>query len=306
MKNKLDQFYTNPKIVDELLNDLFSCFYSLRLTPQNYFFVEPSAGTGNFIDGLYKIGIDINNQVFAIDIDPKNNEFIKKMDFFNTNVKSYCHKNKTIITIGNPPFGKKGDMALEFLNKSLEYSDIVAMILPKTFRRFSLQNKIKKDAKLIFDKSLKSNSFLVNDREYNVNCCFQIWINPNIIVSTSDLRLKKQIKSLENDIKLFIHNNTQNTLKYFDKQKYKWDFAIHRQGFYNYNELITDQSKLIKNHQYLFVKCNNKKILNIIKEIDFNLLAKKNSTTTFGFSNSDFYNEVYKKIIYSSIEEKYK
>ena len=59
--NDLDQFYTNPKVVDSLLDKLFSLFYSLQLDPNQYQFIEPSAGTGNFIDGLYKKGVNANH-----------------------------------------------------------------------------------------------------------------------------------------------------------------------------------------------------------------------------------------------------
>lgn len=172
---------------------------------------------------------------------------------------------------------------------------------PKTFRRYSIQKNINSKAKLVFDKTLESNSFLVNDREYNVNCCFQIWVSEDVITAGSNLRLKKQISSLDNEIELFIHNNTKETLKFFNKKKYQWDIAIHRQGYYNYNKIITNEKKLISNQQYLFVKCKNKEILETIKTINFNELANKNSTTTLGFSNSDFYNALYKKIIYKSI-----
>lgn len=295
--NDLDQFYTNPKVVDSLLDKLFGLFYSLQLDPNQYQFIEPSAGTGNFIDGLYKKGVNIENNVLAYDLDPKNNKYIIKKDFLNIDLKHKTKNIKKTITIGNPPFGKKGLLALEFLNKSLEHSGIVAFILPNTFKRYSLQSKVNEKAKLIYDIPLKPNSFIVGDREYNVNCCFQIWTRPEIIVSTSDLRLKQQIKSLNNDIELFIHNNTKETLKYFDKLKYKWDFAIHRQGYYDYNVKISNPNELSKNKQYLFIKCNNKKIMKYINKIDFNKLARKNNTTTLGFSNSDFFEELYTLIL---------
>ena len=300
---KLDKFYTNPKIVDLLLNDFFDLFISLRLETNSFTFIEPSAGSGNFIDGLHKKGVDVKKNVLAFDIEPKNNSLIKKQDFFKLNFnKMKLDKSKTI-TIGNPPFGKKGELALKFLNKSLNHSSIVAFILPKTFNRYLMQKKVNEKAKLIYNKSIESNSFLVNNREYNVNCCFQIWISSEKKVSQGDLRIKKQIKPLSNDIELFIHNNTNETLKYFNKNKYKWDFAIHRQGYYDYNKIITKENELVKNRQYLFIKCNNKNLLKYIYEIDFNELAKENSTTILGFSNSDFYSKLYELIILEKMKK---
>ncbi|AAT27581.1 type II DNA methylase [[Mycoplasma] mobile] len=303
--NKLDQFYTNPKIVDSLLKIVFDLFYSLRNDQSQYTFIEPSAGSGNFIDGLYKLGVDIKKNVRAFDIDPKNNSIIEKKDFFDVNFNEMNLNKKKTVTIGNPPFGKKGDLALKFLNKSLEHSGIVAFILPKIFNRYLTQSKVKNDSKLIFQQNIDSNSFLVNDREYNVNCCFQIWISPEVKVSISNLRLEKQIKALTSDVELFVHNNTKETLKYFDKKKYNWDFAVHRQGYYDYNKKIINPKKLIQNRQYLFIKCKNEEIKQYVEKIDFSKLSKENSTTIFGFSNSDFYKELYELILHEFSEKEF-
>ncbi len=91
-------------------------------------------------------------------------------------------------------------------------------------------------------------------------------------------------------------------MKYFNKKIYKWDFAVHRQGYYDYNKKIYKQEDLKPNHQYLFIKCKNKQLLNSIKKIDFNKLAKQNATTILGFSNSDFYEEFYSMLIKQSID----
>ncbi|MDE5617532.1 MAG: hypothetical protein K2I36_01660 [Ureaplasma sp.] len=65
--NKFDQFYTNPRICEQIVNQLNSLFDLTKFQ-----FIEPAAGTGNFIDALYKIGVDIA-KVKAYDIDPKSN-----------------------------------------------------------------------------------------------------------------------------------------------------------------------------------------------------------------------------------------
>lgn len=48
-ERELDQFYTNPLIADELINVLFELLPNLK---DNTTFLEPSAGTGNFIVAL--------------------------------------------------------------------------------------------------------------------------------------------------------------------------------------------------------------------------------------------------------------
>ena len=53
---------------------------------------------------------------------------------------------------------------------------------------------------------------------------------------------------------MYLYNNTQPTLKYFQKDKYHWVFAVVRQGFYDYTKKIVEESKLFKNRQYIFFK----------------------------------------------------
>jgi hypothetical protein len=78
------------------------------------------------------------------------------------------------VAIGNPPFGKKGKLALNFVNKAAETIDTIGFILPLTFRRWSIQSKLNKDLQLIYDINLEPNSFLYQDRIYSLNACFQI------------------------------------------------------------------------------------------------------------------------------------
>ncbi|MCU9937604.1 hypothetical protein NW731_04050 [Mycoplasmopsis felis] len=49
--NKLDQFYTNPKVSDYLIKKLNNMFDLKR-----YKIFVLAEGTGNFIDSLYKLG----------------------------------------------------------------------------------------------------------------------------------------------------------------------------------------------------------------------------------------------------------
>ncbi|MGY6172558.1 hypothetical protein ACW95P_04390 [Candidatus Mycoplasma pogonae] len=291
MNKNLDQFYTNPKICDKLVTKIFNLLPSTK----NFNFIEPSAGTGNFIHALKKQNIR-SNKIKSYDIDPKSEDIIKS-DYLKTKI----NYNKKNFIIGNPPFGKRAKLAIEFLNKGLNEADYVAMILPKTFNRFSVQKQIKKNAKLIYSETLEREAFLVDNKAYNVNCVFQIWVNENIILATKDKRLKSNLTNKDNqDFELFIHNNTDQTKKYFNKKIYKWDFAVVRQGYYDYNKKITKENELIPNRQYLFVKCNNEIAKKIIDLVDFEKLAKTTSTTVYGFSNSDLIKEYnkFKFLIY--------
>lgn len=293
MNNKLDQFYTNPIICLKLIKIIKNLF---KFSFKQFHFIEPSAGCGNFLDSLNKLKIK-NKNIEAYDIEPKEDKRIIQKDYLTTKLK-YANNN---LIIGNPPFGKRGNKALAFLNKALNEADIVCLILPNIFKRYSIQSKVNKNAKLIFSINLPEDSFLVNDKAYNVNCVFMIWINEKFKTFLPDLRLKRNMNADLEGFKTYIHNNTKNTLKYFDKEKYQWDFAVVRQGFYDYSEKIYDPKKLYKNRQYMFFVIKNEIMRKYIEEIDFVQLSK-NNTSTPGFSKSD----VIDKIIELYQNEKFK
>ena len=52
---------------------------------------------------------------------------------------------------------------------------MIAFIIPKTFRKKSLQNKLHLNFHLKLDEDLPKNSFVLNGEPYDVPCCFQIW-----------------------------------------------------------------------------------------------------------------------------------
>jgi hypothetical protein len=61
--------------------------------------------------------------------------------------------------IGNPPYGVAANMAVKFLNKSTELSDHVMMVLPASFQRDSVLNKINLDFRLESDIKLPNDTF---------------------------------------------------------------------------------------------------------------------------------------------------
>lgn len=97
-------------------------------------FVEPSAGTGAFIKPLKNAG----RKVKAIDIDPQAPGILRR-DFLEiTNIFSGNHSK--IVVIGNPPFGKNACIAVRFFNRAADFADEIAFIVPRTFRKRSIQN----------------------------------------------------------------------------------------------------------------------------------------------------------------------
>src|SRR5438270_9086965 len=128
MKNckvALDQFYTNPLIAKKLTSIFTTEIKKLGYLKIN--FIEPSAGTGNFLEAIREVSKNnsfVNKKVLAFDIEPKSDkENIIKTNFLKVPLTKYLEKEKknNYVVIGNPPFGKKGKSALAFVNKIAKY-----------------------------------------------------------------------------------------------------------------------------------------------------------------------------------------
>lgn len=126
--------------------------------------IEPSAGSGSFLKK-----IPSNNKI-GIDIEPEDNSIIKQ-DYFEYKPDK---KKQNILVIGNPPFGRVSSLAVKFFNHSAEFAKIIAFIVPRTFRRISVQNKLNQYFHLIYDDEIPITpcSF---EPKMSAKCCFQIW-----------------------------------------------------------------------------------------------------------------------------------
>lgn len=172
-KRELDQFFTKPEIVDFCIQHLSSI--------NDYTSIEPSAGNGDF---FFKLPLP----KYALDIDPKIQECAKQ-DFLTFQLKDLDQPiNKPILVIGNPPFGKNSSLAIKFFNHAATFADKIAFIVPKTFEKISVQNRLNLYFVLEKNICLPSNSFYFDNKDYDVPCVFQIWtktLHPRVKVNTN-------------------------------------------------------------------------------------------------------------------------
>lgn len=155
----LDQFYTNDHIASQCYDVIKSHIHIHEYD----IILEPSAGEGAFFK-LFPI-----DKRIGIDIDPKCDSIIKG-DFLKYN---YEH-NKKYIVIGNPPFGKVSSLAIKFFNYAATFADVIAFIVPRTFKRVSIQNSLNLSFKIIYNQDLPLNPCCFHPI-MNAKCCFQIW-----------------------------------------------------------------------------------------------------------------------------------
>lgn len=156
----MDQFYTNPEIAKMCLLDLQSIvnFDDFDVV------LEPSAGTGSFFSILP------TSKREGLDLEPKHEE-VKKMNFFDFKP----NENKKYCVIGNPPFGRISSTAIKFFNHASTFADVIAFIIPRTFKRISVQNRLNLYFHLEFSKDLPVKPCCFTP-QMSAKCCFQIWI----------------------------------------------------------------------------------------------------------------------------------
>lgn len=160
-KSELDQYYTNTGYAESCMKEVLS---------RNYkgLFVEPCAGTGSFFNLMpedNRLGMDLDPKVEGFGMLPKPQNFLEYKESFGQS-----------IVVSNPPFGKSCSLAVDFFNHCAGLgASVIAFVIPRTFRKASVINKLDKEFHLIFDETSPKNSFLLEGKAYNVPCCFQVW-----------------------------------------------------------------------------------------------------------------------------------
>lgn len=229
-KSELDQFYTSQETALYCYNIILKEYDISKFK----LFIEPSAGDGAFFKLLPE------QKRIGIDIEPRYDGIIKK-DFLSFSISN---KHNDIIVIGNPPFGKNSSFAIKFFNKAAEFSNVICFIVPKTFKKASVHNRLDLNFWLKLSVDLPKKSFLLNNIPYDVPCCFQIWERKNI---------KRNILKISYDNNFFIFVNKNNA-----------DFAIRRVGG-NTGKATSDIDELSETSHY-FLKIKNKKDLEWLLE----------------------------------------
>lgn len=254
-ERELDQFYTNNEIALICYNHLKDLIKEHNI--EDSIWLEPSAGAGAF----YSI---IENTKIGIDIDPKIENIIKA-DFLKYDLKKHGY-----ITIGNPPFGKNSNLAIKFFNKCSLHSKIIGFIVPKTFKKESVKNKLNEKMHLISEIEIPDNSFNIKNEIVNVPCVFQVWIKKE------DSRIKLKKKMITED---FIFTNRHNA-----------DIAFQRVGVNAGAIKDTSTFNNIADASHLFIKIINPLSLDILKNINWNHI-KYNTAGNPSISKSELISE---------------
>jgi hypothetical protein len=237
LPSKLDQFFTKKTVAIKLFKKFNKILIENNILNNRW--LEPSVGSGSFFNLMpeNKLGIDLDVKVDGV----IKNDFLK-----------YELPENDYTTLGNPPFGRNSSLAIKFFNKCANHSLIIGFIIPKTFQKESVINKLDFHFHLIYEEELEKNSFEFNGLDYNVPCVFQVWIRR--------LNLREKIISPR------CHNDFQFTTKE------KANFAIQRVGVKA--GLLKENFTNCASASHYFIIADNE-IKEILRKIDWSSVKYK-------------------------------
>ena len=241
----LEKFHTNKQTVNKCIKQFNLVMKDYNFSKENDVIIEPSAGNGAFIEGCKQL---CNNCLFY-DIEPEHNDIVKQ-DYLAFDYSDIQDKYNNIHIIGNPPFGRQSSLAIKFIRYSALFCNSISFILPKSFKKQSIKDKIPQYFHLVHENIIDDNSFKVNNESYNVPCVFQIWIKK----SQKRKRLRK-----------FKPNGFS-----FVKKEEPHDIAFRRVGVYAgkiYKETV---EKSVQSHYFIkFDKKLTDELYNKLSEMEF-------------------------------------
>ena len=251
-----DSYFTSKETAKKCFDIFLNVCNEYNIDVNEYTFIEPGAGDGSFFDLMPKdrrIGIDIiDRRADVIDSD-----FLKWMP---------DELDNKYITLGNPPFGIRGAIALAFINRSFLFSDAVGFILPMSFHSDGKGTNMRRviNGHLIHSVIIENEKFYSpdNDKEIKVNILFQVWKRGagKGIFKEYDISEYAEIKTVNSDPKRYCGMDKLNEYDFFinstffengegNKIVYKFSDLKYSAGYgviikKNKDELLTKLSKI--------------------------------------------------------------
>lgn len=193
-----EQYYTNPEVVDICLDEVRK---HIDLTGRTI--LEPCGGTGEFIKGFRRIGIKDEN-ILSYDIEPKHS-LVQEANYLETEFD-----RTDLISITNPPFGRASSLAKKFFEHAAGHCEYICYLIPKSWRKWTIQNSLNKNFHLLSDIEMPKNCFYRPESDGKskkdvLNTVFQIWKradNPRKKIKIPDHGLVKKIQPTKKEVEV--------------------------------------------------------------------------------------------------------
>jgi len=229
-----DKYYTSKELAKYCVEKTKEVIGITNITE----YIEPSAGSGVFLDYL-------NKPHKGYDIEPEDTR-IMKQEYLALDIPYL--KGRCII--GNPPYGRVNNLATQFYKKSVLLGDYISFILPIS----QFNNNIKMyEFDLIYSEDLGVKKY----SDIDVHCCLNIYRRPY----NGTLNKKPNYKL--KDVKIYEHHNIRNYIAKtdidYDIRICSWGNAIGKEVLTE-NEYFNEMCIVITNNTY------RKEIIDIIKQ----------------------------------------
>ena len=193
-----EQYYTPADLAERLISEVSALVPDLA----NRTVIEPAGGTGAFIKAAQNIGV---TNFLSFDIEPKHT-LVKKADFL---AKKFTAKDA--VTISNPPFGRNNSLSIPFFNKAADHSEFICFIVPRSWRKWSVINRLDRRFHLVADHDILIDyeddlGERLSSRT-SLSTCFQIWQREDELrplIKVKDMGLVQKCGPDEADVALTI------------------------------------------------------------------------------------------------------
>jgi hypothetical protein len=242
-----EQYYTPIALAHTLVGQVETSLGSL----QGKTVLEPAGGTGSFVEAAFAKGA---KEVISFDIEPLHKKVL---------LGSFLDQELTqqnLITISNPPFGRNNSLSIPFFNHAAMNSDAICFIVPRSWRKWSVTNRLDLNFELVFDQDLDidymdASGELISDKS-RLATCFQIWkkaATPRVPVKITDMGVIQKVSPELADVSMTI-------------------FGYGCGG-------IKEDFERVPNTTQLFLKLNHPQALSALRSVDFSRFYKSTAYT---------------------------
>ena len=194
-----EQYYTPADLAQSMLDEVQGLVPNLASRT----ILEPAGGTGAFIEAAKKLGV---KNFLSFDIEPKH-ESVVKANFLEATLQV-----ADAVTVSNPPFGRNNSLSIPFFNKAADHSEFICFIVPRSWRKWSVINRLDRRFHLIADHDIKIDYEDQHGEKLSkktaLATCFQIWqrkesLRPKYLVEDQGLVTKTDAKSADVALTIF-------------------------------------------------------------------------------------------------------
>jgi predicted RNA methylase len=242
-----EQYYTPKPLAIELVAHIENILGPLA----GKTVLEPAGGTGAFIEAVQAKGV---TGVISFDIEPLH-ELVTKGNFLEQEIKE-----TNLTTISNPPFGRNNSLSIPFFNHAAKVSNSICFIVPRSWRKWSVTNRIDLGFELALDLDIEIDYVDADgtplSNKNHLATCFQIWKKANVsrsVVRVTDKAIIEKVSPDQADVSLTIFG-------------------------YGCGKVKT-QFEPVSNTTQMFLKLNHPRALAALESVDYSKFFKNTAYT---------------------------